>query len=79
MGWLRGTGFQPVVHRLSSRSLEFVHLPGAVILSHQAKDLAAAFFAAVICPLPRCSAGQKKSLSTQRAKRDPSDTLQDDG
>jgi hypothetical protein len=58
------------------RDLDFLHLPGSVILSHQAKDLAAAIFAAVICPPPRCSADQTKSLSAQRASRDPSPAAQ---
>jgi hypothetical protein len=48
------------------------------MLSHQAKDLAAAVFAAVICPPPRRSADQTKSLSAQRASRDPSPVAQDD-
>jgi hypothetical protein len=53
--------------RLSSLSLDFSTFVGGVILSHQAKDLADAIFAAVICP--RVTMQRWSDKITQRAAR----------
>jgi hypothetical protein len=76
----RGTAVRAALPSRRSRSRQPVArvcaFAGSVILSHQAKDLAAAIFAAMICPAAMMQRWPDKI--TQRASRDPSPLAQDD-